>query len=172
MSDRLSFVNKVIATKIMGLDLVPPWDYRMAKIGRSLIVVFKTHEKELKLIDGYTITKPDLDKIVQPSGTDSYADRAAWLACHYMMGKDPRIVSMVEEVRYEPPPYSTHMGLAWSVIDRIGNGGLMAFKTHGISPKMMYQSYVIANAKKFMAQDPSPAMAICKAAVKMLEAAP
>ena len=164
-----NYIDRAIAINVMGVDLNPPLGYKMTKVGRALILIHE-YEGRISLVDGTTIGQPCLDEIPQPEGTSAYADRAAWYVAKVVMAKDPSIKSQIAEVRYQAPPYSTSLALAWSIVDKVGNGGLMAFPSHGQDPRhIVYQAYLIHNAKKYLCQHEQAPMAICRAAMKMLD---
>jgi hypothetical protein len=87
--------------ELLGKCLIPPRELAMVKVGWEYIAITGP---VFKLRTGESLPMPNGNKLRQPEGSDDWNDRYALYVAEYL---GDRIKDEVDDIRIEPPHYST-----------------------------------------------------------------
>lgn len=160
MNDEL---DAMVAEHVMGISLTPPREYAMAKVGMSLVRMTGT---PFVLDDGREIHTPPGDHLRQPEGSADWNDRYG-LYIAERLGDE--LTAAVDAYRLPAEPYSTDIGAAWRVVERMteGRGWFEACLLPAYGERPGYRVNFTGNQKDFSHAQTMPE-AIALAALKAL----
>jgi len=157
-------LDALVAEKVMGLNLVEPREFAMARVAWRHILA--TGTDFIVDVDGHhlRIAVPMGETLRMPQGSDYFNDRYALYIAEQL---GDRIAKEVDEYRSAAKPYSTDIAAAWSVVEKCVSDGMVfivkgdGLRTGDFNPKWT----VLCGNQERTDADTAP-LAICLAALK------